>query len=300
MRIVVTGARGFIGRYLIEELVLNGYEVAAVTRAKEKPCTHPGVVWHLGVDYHRPGSFITPGTGALIHLPAVMPENGEGEKDLWFNLSSTYACYTALARIGGKQFIFASSQMVYGPQKLLPVAEDAPCRPGSAYGLSKLAAENVILDLQKDDGLCVACLRLAEVFGKGQDHGYVRDKFIDLGIAGQPISLFGHYQVMRDFIYIRDAARAFCLALRAGSPGVFNLGGGEGRTLEQFAQGCQKYLSMGRSPLHYGTASQDSPRPPDFYMSIDKARQAFGYQPAFDLAGAMADIRKLGQGCDQI
>jgi UDP-glucose 4-epimerase len=300
MRVVVTGATGFIGRYLIKELILGGHQVAAVTRAKEKPFTFPDLVWHLGVDYEQPDSFITFGTGVVIHLAAVIPDHKEEGKDIWFNLSSTYACYAALARIGGQQFILASSQMVYGPQKFLPVSEDAPCRPASAYGLAKLAAETVILNLQKSDGLCVSCLRLAEVFGLGQDHGYARDKFIKLASEGQPITLFGHYQVTRDFIYVKDAVRAICLALEAGSSGVFNVGGGEGHTLEQYALACQKYLGTGRTPVHYGPATPESSRPPDFYMSIEKARQAFGYQPAFDLAGAMADIRKFtGQGCDK-
>lgn len=293
MRVVVTGASGFIARYLLKELVGRGHEVAAVTRAMEKPWTHPDLVWHLEVDYHKPDHFITSGTEAVIHLAAVMPDNSRGEKDIWCNVSSTYACYTALLRNGGKQFIFASSQMVYGQQKVLPVTENALCRPNSAYGLSKLAAETLLLQFYKSDDLCVSCLRLAEVFGLGQERGYVRDKFIQMGIEDKPITLFGHYRAIRDFIYVKDAVRAICLALESGCSGVFNVGSGEGHTIEQFAQACQKYLGTRRQPLHYGSATGESDPPSDFYMSIEKAREAFGYQPDFDLVGAMADIRKL-------
>lgn len=293
MRVVVTGASGFIARYLLKELVGRGHEVAAVTRAAEKPWTYPDLVWHLAVDYHEPDRFTTSGTEAVIHLAAVMPEHRELERDIWFNISSTYACYNALSRIGGKHFIFVSSQMVYGAQKLLPVTENALCRPGSAYGLSKLAAEKIILELQESGDISVSCLRLSEVFGLGQERGYVHDKFVKMGIKDQPITLFGHYRAIRDFIYVKDAVRAICLALESGIPGVFNVGGGKGGTIEQYAQACQEYLGTGRHPLHYGPAVRESDPPPDFYMSIEKARKAFGYQPAFDLAGAMADIRKL-------
>lgn len=300
MRVMVTGASGFIGRYLLKELVGRGHEVAAVTRATEKPWASSDLVWHLGVDYNKPDHFITSGTEAVIHLVAVMPDNSWGGKDIWCNLSSTYACYTALCRKGGQQFIFASSQMVYGQQKCLPVTENALCRPNSAYGLSKLAAETLLLKFYKSDDLCVSCLRFAEVFGLGQERGYVRDKFIQMSIADQPITLFGHYRARRDFIYVKDAVRAICLTLESGSSGVFNVGSGEGHTIEQFAQACQQYLGTTRHPLHYGSAAGESDPPADFYMSIDKAREAFDYQPDFDLAGAMADIGKLaGRASDK-
>ncbi|MGO8762366.1 MAG: NAD-dependent epimerase/dehydratase family protein [Desulfobaccales bacterium] len=296
MRVVVTGASGFIARYLLKELVGRGYEVVAVTRAKEKPCTYTDPVWHLGVDYRKPDQFITPGTEAVIHLAAVMPDSTWGEKDIWCNLSSTYACYTALFRNGGNQFIFASSQMVYGSQKVLPVTENALCRPNSAYGLSKLAGEAILLKFYKSDDLRVSCLRFAEVFGLGQERGYVRDQFIKMAIKDQPITLFGHYRAIRDFIYVKDAVRAIRLALESCVSGVFNVGGGKGRTVEQYAQACHKYLGTGRHPLQFGPVTGASDPPSDFYMSIEKAREAFGYQPDFDLAEAMADIRKL-VGC---
>jgi UDP-glucose 4-epimerase len=295
MRVVVTGASGFIARYLLKELVGRGHEVVAVTRAMEKPWTHPDLIWHLGVDYHKPDHFITSGTEAVIHLVAVMPDNSNswGGKDIWCNLSSAYACYITLFRNAGKQFIFASSQMVYGQQTVLPVTENALCRPSSDYGLSKLAAETLLLKFYESDDLCMACLRFSEVFGLGQKRGYVRDKFIQMGIEDQPITLFGHYRAIRDFIYVKDAVRAIRLALESCCSGVFNVGSGEGHTIEQFAQACQEYLGTKRHSLHHGPATGESDPPSDFYMSIEKAREAFGYQPDFDLAGAMTDIRKL-------
>ena len=299
MRVVVTGASGFIAHYLLEELVRHGHGVGAATRDQERPRTIPelDLVWQLGVDYHKPDSFITPGTEAVIHLAAVMPESGELAREIWSNVSSTYACYNALAGIGGKQFILASSQMVYGPQKFLPVTENSRCRPDSAYGLSKLAAEKILSDLQESGSPGLSCLRLAEVFGFGQERGYVGDRLIKMAVGDQVVTLFGHYRALRDFIYVKDAVRGIRLALESCVSGVFNVGSGKGRTIEQYAQACQKYLGMGKHPLQYGPATRASDPPSDFYMSIEKARKAFGYQPDFDLAGAMADIRTLA-GCD--
>lgn len=291
MHVAVTGASGFIGRHVLRELSSMGHTVAGITREHASPFEETDRIhWHTAADYGDCESIIKEGTHTVVHLAAEMSEAAQDELVCWESLRISQALFLSSLKAGAGRFVFASSEMVYGPQTELPVHETARCVPDTHYGLSKFAGEALLSYMAKTVDMKLMVLRIGQVYGLGQSHGYANEKLMQEGLAGKDITLFGHYDQVRDFVYVKDVARGIALAVETGEEGVFNLGGGSGRSIEDFAGACLSVLGKGTGKLKIASGQTMTNRPPDFWMSINRARASFGYEPQYDLEAAMTDI----------
>jgi UDP-glucuronate 4-epimerase len=240
MRIVVTGAAGFVGSHLSDELVARGHEVVGVdafTRfyardLKERNVAAlrrvPGFTLHERNLLDRPGlEDVLAGADAVCHL-AGRPGVRGGAPVVFEagNVRTTEAVMHGAAGAGVRRVLLASSSSVYGPASG-PVREDAPLRPLSPYARSKRRAEQVAARLARRHGLELVTLRYFTVYGPRQRPDMAFARFVRAALGAGEMPLLGDGRQTRDFTYAGDAAEATALALERGRPGrVYNVSGG--------------------------------------------------------------------------
>jgi UDP-glucose 4-epimerase len=138
-----------------------------------------------------------------------------------------------LRRRPGTSLTYVSSGgAIYGDAEVLPVGEDAPCRPRSPYGATKLMAERQVGHAVVQDGLRARIVRVANAFGARQRHdtgqGIVAT-LLHAARTGAPVTVFGDGTAVRDYVDARDVADAVAaLTRREGGPCVVNVGSGTG------------------------------------------------------------------------
>ncbi len=144
----------------------------------------------------------------------------------------------AVARQAHARVTFISSGgAVYGNPERIPVTEGQPTRPIGAYGRTRLAAERLLAQAHRRDGVRALILRCGNVYGEGQPLGRGQGAvgvFIDRISRGEPVALFGSGDVIRDYVYVGDLVDAVCqLVGRRQLPEVVNVGSGAGSSVRE-------------------------------------------------------------------
>jgi nucleoside-diphosphate-sugar epimerase len=246
VKCVVTGAAGFIGSHLCEELLRQGHEVMGIdcfVPYYPRPAKENNLVGALS----RPGFRFLPldlradeldpalaGAEVLFHL-AAMPGLVQSWTDFdgyWTcNVQATQRLLEATRRAAPRlrRFLYASTSSVYG--RFASGDETLPTRPVSPYGVTKLAGEHLCRAYGDAYGLPVVALRYFSVYGPRQrpDMGYHR--FIRALSAGDPITVYGDGQQVRGNTYVDDCVAATLAAVGAHPGELFNVGGGEAATV---------------------------------------------------------------------
>jgi UDP-glucose 4-epimerase len=246
LKVVVTGAAGFIGSHLTESLLADGHEVVGVDAfvdyypraTKEANLRQAGEAFpaHLTFLEGRLQDLdlapLLEGAGQVFHLAAQAGVRASWGRDFALyadhNLLATQRLLEAAVAAGVPRVVYASSSSVYGDARTLPLQEDAPCRPLSPYGVTKLAAENLALLYERNYGLPVVSLRYFTVYGPRQRPDMAFHRFLKAALDGAAIQVFGDGRQTRDFTFVDDIVRATRAAADQGRPGcVYNVGGGE-------------------------------------------------------------------------
>jgi nucleoside-diphosphate-sugar epimerase len=241
MKCLVTGAAGFIGSHLCENLLAAGHRVDGLDafipfypRAiKENNLAdfrhHPAFAFHPLDLRSDPLEDSLDGVEAVFHI-AAMPglTRSWTEFDLYesCNILGTQRLLEGMRRLPNlKRFIYASTSSVYG--RYGSGDETLPTRPISPYGVTKLAAENLCRAHAEELGLPLVVLRYFSVYGPRQrpDMGYHR--FIDAMLQNRPLVVYGDGLQARGNTYIEDCVAATVTALNAPIGEVYNVGGGE-------------------------------------------------------------------------
>ena len=238
MRILVTGAAGFIGSTLVDRLLADGHEVIGVDDlstgrlanlelARDVNDSRPGAFSFTTLDVRDPSladviSAAAP--DAICHLAAqidVRVSVQDPMRDASANVLGTINVLEAARRAGVKKVVFTSSGgSIYGTPHSLPVAESAPVAPESPYAAGKAASELYLKAFSAMYGLETVSLALANVFGPRQDpHGEagVVAIFGTAMLEGKPTKIFGDGSTSRDYVYVGDVADAFAKAVVLGA-----------------------------------------------------------------------------------
>ena len=237
---LVLGAGGFIGGHLCRELRRRGASVHGFGRRRSYPEALEGVRWTAGEFSDRAAlARAVDGAEHVFHLlGGTTPESSN--KDPVADLASGAMASLHLLEIcraaGVRKVVFLSSGgTVYGVPAAVPLREDAPTDPISAYGVSKLAVEKYLHLYRHLHGLDYAVLRVANPFGPWQDpdrrQGVV-PALMQAVLDGRPAEIWGDGRVVRDYLYAADAAEAVAeAAAYTGARRVFNVGSGVGRSV---------------------------------------------------------------------
>ncbi|MFM1849137.1 MAG: dTDP-glucose 4,6-dehydratase [Pseudomonadota bacterium] len=131
-----------------------------------------------------------------------------------------------------QKVVYASSSSIYGNAESYPTREEAMPRPVSPYGVTKLAAEHLMVLYATEFGVPTVSLRYFTVYGPRQRPDMAFHRFIKAGLRGDEIVVYGDGEQSRDFTFISDIVGANVAAAEFGAPGtVFNLGGGTQATV---------------------------------------------------------------------
>ncbi|MDB4982757.1 MAG: Epimerase [Myxococcales bacterium] len=308
MRILVTGAAGFIGSHLSERLVARGDEVVGFDNfdpfyaraVKEQNLAGlrsarftlvEGDV-RSGADLER--AFAGAPFDAVVHLAAlagVRPSLAEPARYVDVNVLGTARLTEAARAHGVTRFVFASSSSVYGDGSEPPFMETDPClRPLSPYASTKRAGELQLFTAHHLYGLDVTCLRFFTVYGPRQRPDLAIHKFARHLLAGRTIQLFGDGSTSRDYTWIDDIVDGVVAAIDQQGKGapdfrIYNLGGSRTTTL----LGLVELLSnaLGKTPVIEWQPEQ----PGDMKRTladVTSVGQALGYAPRVPIEEGIA------------
>jgi UDP-glucose 4-epimerase len=300
LRVLITGGAGFIGSHLVRALVRAGYGVRVFDNLSTGSLDNIGdlldaIEFVRGDvrDYGVVESAVRD-VDAVVHLAALIDVAESVEKpDLYFdvNVRGTYNVVKASKNVSA--FVFASSSAVYGEPIMVPIPEDHPLMPKSPYAASKVSGEAFVQAFANQYGFRPVILRLFNVHGPKQSRAYagVIIEFIRRVSRGEPPVIFGDGEQTRDFIHVSDVVKAIMLSLRnEGVRGVFNIGSGEGVTINYLARLILRL--MGREDLKPIYAS---PRPGDIRHSIadiTRAQRELRFKPKVKLEVGIKELIK--------
>lgn len=290
MRTLVTGGAGFIGSNVVNLLLKRGYDVVVLDDLSSgyRDNLVPEASFHEA-DVRDAAAVHAAATGssAILHLAASVGNKRSIEEprhDAEVNVIGMVSVLEAARAHGIDKVVFSSSAGIFGELKTLPIDEDHPQDPDSPYGVSKLAAEKLALVYNKLYGMHNVCLRYFNVYGPHQRYdayGNVIPIFAERALRGRDLIVFGDGEQTRDFVHVRDVARANVAAVEhADVAGVFNLGSATRVTINWLAETIVELAGTGVG-ITYGPKRPGDVR--DSLADIETARVAFGYTPTVDL-----------------
>jgi UDP-glucuronate 4-epimerase len=301
MRIVVTGAAGFIGSHTCERLVARGHDVVGVDVFDGY--LYPAELKRRNAeDLARLGSFrlieadicdrdamaatITPDVDVVCHLAAlagVRPSLAQPLRYLRTNIEGTGVIIERMRALGKQRLVFASSSSVYGAKRGSEIAafrEDDPClTPASPYAATKRMNELQLSAYRDLFGIGVFALRFFTVYGPRQRTDMAIAKFTRAIADGQPITLFGDGSSRRDYTFIDDIVTGTVAAVERVQPGayeIYNLGGTQTISLVELVETIERVVGK---PATIDWQPDQPGDVPITYANIDRARAALDYAP---------------------
>lgn len=234
---LVIGGAGYIGAYLVRQLIATGRHVTVLGRSASPRYDLPADVVYVAGDFAQPEliSLLLDTHQEVIHLAYATVPNTSFDNplsDLLQNLPPTVQLFSESANRGVKLVLVSSGGTVYGEAVELPICETHPTKPISPYGVTKCTLENYAYLYAATHGLKFICVRPANAYGIGQ-RPFVGQGFISTAMAsvmkGVPIKIFGQHGTVRDYVYVSDLASGIVSALEYGHLSeTYNLGSGIG------------------------------------------------------------------------
>lgn len=241
MHVLVTGAAGFIGSHVVEALSARGDDVVALdcllpdsydAAVKRATWTLLGELPGVGcVEADLRTADLTSlldGVDGVIHeaaMPGLMPSWDRFATYLSCNVAGTERLVRAATEAGVERFVHASTSSVYG--RFATGGEDQPTEPYSPYGVTKLAAEKLVLAYAANFGLPAVVLRYFSVYGPRQRPDMAYHRFCEALLDGRPVTVYGDGSQTRANTYVTDCAAVTVAALTAeAGERVYDVSGG--------------------------------------------------------------------------
>ena len=291
MKILVTGAAGFIGSHVADAYINAGHEVTIVDNLSTGRMENVNPKTRFRkidlrsselTEVFRDGGF-----EVVNHHAAQMDVRKSVEDPIYdaeVNALGTINLLQQCIKNGVKKFIFASTGgAVYGEQDYFPADEAHPNRPLCPYGITKLMGEKYLFYYQAVHGLENVILRYSNVYGPRQNpHGEagVVAIFTTRLLAGQQPIINGDGKQTRDYVYVGDVVRANVLALNFNSSDCFNIGTGTESDVNEIFQKLNT-ITGAQMPEKHGLPKEGEQR--RSLLSYAKAKKILGWQPEVDL-----------------
>jgi UDP-glucose 4-epimerase len=304
-RVLVSGGAGFIGSHIAEAYLRGGWEVVVLddlSRGHERNV--PKGARFLRADIRSPEARKTIATGrfdVVNHHAAQIDVRVSVDRpafDSEINVVGLVNLLEGAGEGGVRRFIFASSGgVVYGDPATIPTPETAPKLPISPYGVSKLSGEYYLRALAALRGFEGIAMRYANVFGPRQDpksEAGVVSIFVSRLLAKQPLIVFGDGKQTRDYVFVKDVARANVLASTLPAPPAtdidgpaFNIATSVQRSVLDLTKSVGQV--MGQKPsVEFAPA-----RPGELFRSaldVSKAGRILGWKPEYVFEDGLREL----------
>lgn len=303
MKVLVTGAGGFIGRYLIPALVDKGHSVVATDLYLPKDAaSSERLAWHP-LDVSRSEGVYKTMLGerpdAVIHLVSWLagPCEADPLRGWEINFLSTQYLLDAGIAAGLKRFVFSSSISVFGKGVPEPVRDDAVKEPITMYGQTKLACEHLLRWYKNKHGIEVGAVRFPWVYGPGRETGITAmysSKLLDALARKEPLHI-AWPEEKGDWLYVKDAVRALLLVLESKTiPQTgYNIMGGLYSIREAMAV-AKKVCPEAVISFVDDAPPSDNPYPLSYDDSL--ARRDLGWKPDYSLEAGFRDHIAIMRG----
>lgn len=272
MKILVTGATGKVGSRLVPRLLAKGYDISILVRDPDKASVLAGLgAKVIAGDLYDPGTLppAVSGMDAVIHLAALFRTFTDNEGIVKTNREGTIALAQAAMAAGVKRFIFASTGNVYASGYGRPAREEERLDSNDprAYSSSKIAAEQKLIAMQRNNGFDVRILRLAFVYGDKDPH--------IAEIIPMLKKMNRHSGSRMHMVHHLDVAQALVLLLNsAGLDGeIFNVADDAPITLYELAE------SVGKASEIFDAEEGPLKDPFEGIQDISKLRRMTGFRP---------------------
>lgn len=291
-KILVTGGAGFIGSHVVDLFVSNGYEVVIVDDLSTGRASNlnPAAKFYQ-MDIRDPKLrevFEGERPDFISHHAAQMDVRRSVAQPLFdadVNILGSINLIECAREFNVRHFVYISTGgAVYGEPEALPCDEMHPINPICQYGASKHTVEHYLYMYNVNYGLQYTVLRYPNVFGPRQDpHGEAGVVAIFTGkmLDNEQVTIYGDGEQTRDFVFVRDCARANLLAVTVDhAPGIYNIGWGRPTSINEIFTNLAKITSY-THPVSYGPAKVGETR--HIYLDASKANRDLGWSATLSL-----------------
>lgn len=313
--VMVFGATGTVGAYACLHLIESGHRVIAVGRRK----SDNGFFSQYGIPYYSVdvcnkddfNKLPTEGIDSIVNLSGMLPARMKGyrpQEYIDINMSGTLNILEYAKSLGIESFVSTQSisDVAYLCGSKTPISADAESRfplnnDHSVYSITKSASVNLVKHFSVVAGFKYYILRFPNIYLYHPNAMYYVDgvekwqgyrKLIQMAIDGDPITIWGNLDKVRDIVYVKDCTQIIEKCITSGAEsGMYNVGTGVGTTMREQVEKIVKVFSAKDhvSPIHFDA---DKPDTTEYIFDISKTIQNLGYTPKYDYESYLLDFKK--------
>ena len=293
--VLITGGAGFIGRHLADHLVDTGeYTVTVIDNESLGDRRHLDLerVRFVSGDLRNRDQLrgALEGQDSVVHLAAntrVMDSIEDPANNFDHNVVGTFNLLELCRELGVNRVVAASTGGAILGDVPPPVHEEMAPKPTSPYGASKLMLEGYLSAYSNSFGVSGCALRFSNIYGPRSFHkGSVVAHFFKQILAGEPLVVYGDGSQTRDYLYVGDLVAGIRSAIESGAEGAYQLGSGRGTTINELLDAMRTATGLDLD-VRYEDFRAGEVR--DTWCQIDKARAAFGFDPATPLEKGLGE-----------
>ena len=306
MRIIVTGGAGFIGSHIVDLFLENGHDVLVLDslwehgggRRNNVPMRANFV--HMDIRDENVARIFQEFKPEIVCHHAAQHSVAIGSRDPQYdaqvNVVGMLNILDNAVKTGARKVIFASSAATYGQLEKLPVSESAPQRPESPYGISKMVTEYYLRFYKAQHGLDFTALRYGNVYGPRQDpngEAGVISIFIGRFLQQQGVRIDWDGEQTKDYVFVKDVARANLAALERASGAFINIGTGKRTSVHAIYKALVELTGF-EAPV-----TRAPKRPGDIHdaeLDISLAKSELGWTPQTPLLEGMGETLNFFKG----
>lgn len=296
MNFLITGAAGFLGSSLANQLAREGHQIRGVDDLStgDPNSLGPDVHFTRGDLNDRPKLWtLLQDVDVVYHLAArvSVPESILYPRDYNnANVGGTVALMEAMRDVGVRRVVLASSGAVYGDQREQPLKESMTPNPRSPYAVSKLAAEYYVRTIGNLWGIETVSLRIFNAYGPGQhlpaSHPPVVPHYLKQAQRGGTLVVHGDGTQTRDFVYVDDVISGLVAAATAPNVDgmVINIGSGKETSINELIRCVQEVAGSNAEVIHNPKTSGGVSR---LCADLTRASQKLNYRPSISLVDGL-------------
>lgn len=288
MKVLITGAAGFIGSKLLELFKNNGYEVIGWDRINTEDIVSIDMVDEIAVynmlSMEHPDIIVHCAGSADVNKSVKYPE-----MDYVGNVTITHNLLFALYKLNFYQtrFVFLSSAAVYGNPEKLPITEDMPLNPLSPYALHKMMCEDICRYFYNNYSMDIKIARIFSAYGAGLRKQIFWDMYQKVERTGK-LEMFGTGNESRDYIHVNDVVQSlYLLAVKKTDNTIFNLANGEETTIKSIAELFANCMGLDKDKVSFNGYVREGD-PINWKADVNRIK-ALGYKKSIGLNDGLKD-----------